>query len=133
MLYGGETFVDLENMIEAASDLGAFSVDVEGGFAKVPPLEIVRCLEKGIGQDLDSMERVARYCLLGRKVTVYYGGEVIGSPFQMNGLNDDWGAFDVFEESPLALQYIFSLCMAHIIKKSVPRRKSTLGAAGQAL
>lgn len=135
MVYGGEYFVDLEKALESVSDLGAFEIDVEGGFNSIPPLVVVRALEKGVTQDVDTMDLVARHCIMGRKVTVRYDGEVIGSPFVMNGFTDAWEAFDAFTESPVALQYLFTLCMAHMVKKCVPRRKSTLGAAqaGQGL
>lgn len=131
MIYGGEFFTDLEKAIESVGDLGAFSVDVEGGFNKIPPLVAVRALDKGIQQDIETMDLVSRYCILGRKVTVMYDGEVIGSPFVMNGLGDAWEAFDAFNENPVALQYLFTLCMADLVKRCVPRRKSTLGAAPQ--
>ena len=132
MIYGGETFLDLDKAIADSANLDKYTIDVEGGFGKIPPLEIVRALDRGISQDIETTERIARYCIIGRRVTVYYGGEAVGSPFVMNGMSDDWGAFDVFEESPLALQYLFSLCMAYMLKKSTPRQKSTRAAAAKA-
>jgi len=131
MLYGGETFADLDKALEAASNLDAFSVDIEGGFGKIPPLEIVRALDRGVHQDLETSSKIAKYCILGKRVTVYYGGEVVGSPFVLNGMDDDWGIFDAFEQAPLALQFLFSLCLANMLKKSMPRQKSTPVAAGQ--
>ena len=128
MLYGGEVFSNLADVIERATSMGNYSIDVEGGFGFVPPLEVVRILSSGDFQDVDSMQRITKFCIRGKRTTIFYNGKQVGSPFIMNGMEDDWGAFDVFNSNPVALQFLMTVCMADMLKKSVPPRVDTLAA-----
>jgi hypothetical protein len=104
-------------------EVGEFSIDVDGGFADVPVLETLRALDNT--SDFDTQSKIAHYSLKSRKVTVMYNGVPIAAPFITNSQNDSWDNIEVFKVSPLALQFVLSICMANILKKSIPSQKST--------
>lgn len=131
MIVDDSFYNDIEQRLQSLSkSKEKYSINVEGGFGKVPVLEIVRALDNSYAMDIDAMDRIAHYCLMGKALTVYKGGIQIGSPIVINAMDDSWDSFITFEQEPMALQFVLSVCAAHILKKSIPLPISTPTAAG---
>jgi len=130
-MYDESFYDDIEKRIQSLTKSpDKYSINVEGGFGKVPVLEIVRAMDNSYAMDIDTMDRLAHFCLIGKPVTVYKGGKQVGSPIVINSLDDTWDVFEVFEQEPMALQFVLSVCAAHVLKKSIPLPVSTPTAAG---
>lgn len=123
MLFTEAFFDDMDT--DKLGEVGEFSVDIDGGFSEIPVLEKLRALDSS--DDWDTQSKIAKYSLRGKKVVVLYDGKPVGGPFTVNSLVDAWDSFDVFKIMPLALKFVFGICMADMLKKSNPPRKSTPG------
>lgn len=126
MKYGVEATKGLSSIIEEGiKKSGAFSISVldrEGkpGELNMPPvIEIVRAMSSDNGLDTDSMDKLARYCLMNRIIRVEYDNSPIGD-IVINGLSTPWDSYEVLKKYPLALMFIINVCAAHVIKKSIP-------------
>lgn len=110
-----------------SSLLAPFSVKVGMGegneeFNVPPVIEIVRAIGEG-DISLSTAERLARFCILNKQVTITYDGVTVGTTFILNGMDDMWDTVPTFKECPLALSYLFEMCTAFVLKKSLPPQK----------
>ena len=126
MEYTSEATRDLQETINnSIINAGKFSFELFNGDmspAKVnnpPVLEIIKAMSFETGANLDQMDHLTRYCLLNRIVSVKYNDKEVGR-FVMNDLEMPWETQQVFVDYPLALQFIINVCIAEVIKKSIP-------------
>lgn len=79
----------------------------------------------------DKIDSMVRQCILEKNVTFRLDGEAIGA-FRINRISDDWGAFPVFKEYPMAYKVLADIVTVHLLKKSMlPRKKGTGPAAAE--
>jgi len=112
----------LEDLIAGEFERPEYSFDVDPGFAKPPVLEIVRFVSDF--NDKDKQEKIAKYCILGKTVKLLVNGKQFGSGFIINDLNAPWDLFPEFTEHPLALELLFDITAAHVLKNSKLSQKS---------
>ena len=129
MEYGLKDIADMEACLADIDKIQPYSIDVKDGLGEVPPLEVVRAIRNGTDFDVDTLDRITRYMLMNKVVSVKSGDRVLGKPFVVNSLTAPWESYDVFKEFPSALEFIFNVCQSALIKKSMPPLKDTPGAA----
>lgn len=125
MEYSTKDIVSIEAMAEDLDRAQAFTLDIEGGFAPIPVIEIVRAIKKGLLVETDDLDRLTRFALMGKVCTVKVGGKAVSTPFVVNDLTAPWDVYDVFKQYPAALAFIFNLCQSEVIRKSMPPLKDT--------
>ena len=99
-----------------------YLIEVEGDFATLPILDVVRFLTELDDGDLsvDSKDRILRASIMGKRVTVSYRGKVLETPFTMNKPIDPWESFPALAKNPTALIFMMELALAKMIEKSLP-------------
>jgi hypothetical protein len=120
-----EYTTEVESIIDDATaklkTAGKFSMEVEGGFAEIPVIEIVRAIDNGTDLDVDTADRVLRYLLLGKKVTLKNDGEALpGTPFAFNDIDLRWETFECFRQYPMILKRMHTIATSQLIKKLIP-------------
>ena len=126
MLFDKSEYANLSKTMEEVANVGEYMMDVEGGFSIVPPIIIVRALEDNAISSMADNDVLAKYCIKNKKVTMFYDGEQLGA-FVMTSIDDDWATLaPFFNDHPMALRLLINICMAHIIKKSIPPRRKAL-------
>lgn len=126
MEYNNDNISTLKDVIQnGVASAGKFSFrifnenNIECEIKMPPPLEIIRAINADDMYNLDIQERLAKYCLMGRRTVVYYNGQEIGN-IVINSLDNNWNDYPVLTTYPLALQLIIEVCTAEVIKKSIP-------------
>ena len=99
-----------------------YLVEIDGDFATLPLLEVVRYLTEVDEGDLsiESKDQVTRKSVINRKVTISYRGKVLEPPFVMNSLADPWDSFPSLQKNPTALIFLMELAVAKLVEKSLP-------------
>ena len=121
----------LEDLIAGGFVRPEYSWDVDPGFAKPPVLEIIRFVSDF--NDKDKQEKIAKYCILGKSVKLLVDGKQFGSGFIINDLNAPWDLFTEFVEHPLALELLFDITSAFVLKNSKLSQKSVSKATVEVL
>jgi hypothetical protein len=115
----------LDSAVDALVNAKALSMDIAPGFAEIPIIEIVRGIREGISLSLDTIDRLTRFALVGRTVTIKADGEPLGLAFTRASVDDPWETSSVLKEYPAALQFLFNVCEDYVLKKSKLPQKST--------
>jgi hypothetical protein len=110
----------VDTAIAALGRAKKLSLEITPGFAEIPVIELVRGIREGLYISLETVDRLTRFAILKKTVTIFADGEAVGSPFSTSSIEDPWEQFDVFKKCPVALQFLFSVCEDHILKKSLP-------------
>lgn len=125
MVYDDKYSEDVLSKISAAFESNvvrsSFSIDIEGGFNEPPILLQTRFI--GAPDDLDLQEKIAKYCIKGRIVKILLDGEIVGTPFQINSVDDSWDAIEVLKKNPLAFSLLLNNAASYILKKYLPPSK----------
>ena len=134
MEYTTEAIKNLSDDLDTANThSGKFSFSIlnadqtPGEIGMPPVLEILRAMDNDNPYSLDSSERIAKYCLMGKITILKYDDKEIGR-FVINDMDNSWDSFDVFRAYPLALQFILNTCAGIVIKKSIPPRIKNISA-----
>lgn len=125
MEYSTADIVSITDMAKDLDRAQAFTLDIDGGFAPIPVIEIVRAIKKGLLVDTEDLDRLTRFALMNKVCTLKVGGKPVAKPFVVNDLNVPWDTYEVFQQYPAALAFIFNLCQGEVIRKSMPPLKST--------
>lgn len=107
--------------LDADSIFRDYSVTFPDGMGKVPVLELCGVFEKETS--FEDKVRVARYCMLNKRVVIAYDGEVLETVL-MNDYNADFDAFKVFSDYPFALMFLIQTCFVAKLKNSIPPSKN---------
>jgi len=103
----------------------AFEVDAPEGFADVPVLEVCRIInesDEDMPMRFEDKERLMRFSILGKPIKMSYAGKALGTVL-MNKLTDSLDAYTVFKDNPMALSFLMNVCVAYVLKRSLPPRK----------
>jgi hypothetical protein len=122
------TVDDVVNMDDTIKDLAKakpLTLTVDGGFAEVPVIEVVRAIRAGLYVDVELLDKLTKYALMGKVCTIKADGVTVGEPFVVNSLDIPWDRYPVFKLYPAALEFVFNLCQSYIVKKSMLPLKST--------
>jgi hypothetical protein len=125
MEYTTADMVEMDKVIKDLGNAKTLSLDIQGGFSEIPPLEIVRALRAGLFVDVDTLDRLTRYALMNKVCVVKADGVQLSEGFIVNALDTPWDTYPIFREYPVVLEFIFNLCQSYIVKKSTPPLKST--------
>ena len=127
--YVQQSFEFIREQYAPDYDAAVYTIDVDELFKDPPILELCKFMQDTA--DIDAQDRMVRYCILGRQVTVYLDGESVGS-FRRNGFDDSWDAIPVINEHPIAYKLLADIVVCHLLKKSTPPRKKTSTSAATA-
>lgn len=131
--YSTAGVMDFDVAMEALGKGAPLKLEVTpGGFQDPPAIEIIRAIRAGYAFDVELLDRLTKFCIMGKTVTIKADDKVIGSPFIINGLDAKWDAYDTFRAYPCLLQFLFSMAQDFIVKKSLPPQRSTPGVAAGA-
>ena len=123
MEYSTDDIVNINDMEKDIERAKRFTLDIEGGFAAIPVIEIVRAIKKGLYLDTNDLDRIVRFSLMQKVCTIKADGKPLSKPFVVNDLETPWDTYDVFKEYPSSLAFVFNLCQGEIIRKSMPPLK----------
>jgi hypothetical protein len=128
--YSTDNILGLDAALETLKTGAKLRLEVAPeGFKDPPAIEIIRAIRAGYSFDVELLDRLTKFCIMGKTVTVKADDKVIGTPFIVNGLEDNWDTYDVFRRYPCLLQFLFSMAQDYIVKKSLPPQTSTPGVA----
>lgn len=101
-----------------------YSIIIDGDFSDPPLLKFCQYLNKA--DDIEYMDLMVRYCIVGKNVTINLDGEKIGT-FRLNNINDDWSVIPYFalDQHPLAYNVLCNIVGGYLTKKSMPPKKKT--------
>ena len=116
--YSESVMSSIASAFDANVIRSSFSIDIEGGFNEPPILLQTRFV--GAPDDLDMQEKIAKYCIKGKMVKILLDGELVGSPFQINGIDDSWDAIEVLKKNPLAFSLLLNNAASYVLKKYLP-------------
>jgi hypothetical protein len=99
-----------------------YSIEVDGEFGSLPLLDVVRYLTEIDGGELsiESKDRITRAAVINRKVTIFYQGKMLETPFIMNSPIDPWDSIPAVAKNPTALIVLMELAVSKMIEKSLP-------------
>jgi hypothetical protein len=127
--YVHESFDTIKEQYSPDYDAAVYTIEVDDVFKDPPILELCKFMQDTA--DIELQDRMVRYCVLGRQVTVYLDGESVGS-FRRNGFDDAWEVCPVINEHPIAYKLLADIVVCYLLKKSTPPRKKTSTSAAVA-
>ena len=99
-----------------------YSIEIDGEMGMPPLLDIIRYLSEianGETTNQKSKEMILKYAILGKKVTLFYKGALLGA-FTMNSMADPLESFDVLRKNPPALMLLMEITSSRMVEKSMP-------------
>ena len=115
----------LDKAVESIMNAKQLSMDIVPGFAEIPVLEMVRGIREGISLSLETVDRLSRFAVLQKTVTIKADGKDLGPAFCRASIEDPWDMHDVFKKYPFALQFLFNVCEDYVLKKLMPPQRDT--------
>jgi hypothetical protein len=131
--YTSDKVLNLDKAMEKLITASPLSLEISpDGFKDPPAIEIIRAIRAGYSFDVELLDRLTKFCIMGKTVSLKADGKVMGAPFVVNSLEDTWDNYDVFRLYPCLLQFLFSMAQDFIVKKSLPPQRDTPGVAAGA-
>ena len=106
----------LDELIAGEFKRPEYLFDIQPDFGRVPVLDVIRFVSDFNNRELQ--DKITRYCIKEKVVTLKVDGAQVGSGFQMTDMNAPWDLFPEFQEHPLALEVLFEICGARVLKNS---------------
>ena len=98
-----------------------YTIEIDQTFKDPPIVQLCKFMQDTA--DLEMQDKMIRYCVLDRQVTVYLDGVNVGG-FRMNGLADAWEVIPVINEHPKAYKMLADIVTGYLAKKfTLPRKK----------
>lgn len=100
-----------------------YSFEIDGELGMPPIRDVIRyivSLGETAGADDDLQERIMKYSVLHKKITMFLRGKPVGNPFVINSLIDPLDSFDTLRENPIGTMMLIQTCLAHVMSKSTP-------------